>query len=69
MKIWPLRVLTQVVESGSLQAAANALHRTAPALSLTLSKLEDDVGFAILDRSGYRLQLTAEGQQFFAPCL
>ncbi|RUO19525.1 LysR family transcriptional regulator [Aliidiomarina haloalkalitolerans] len=64
MKIWPLRVLTQVVESGSLQAAANALHRTAPALSLTLSKLEDDVGFAILDRSGYRLQLTAEGQQF-----
>jgi len=64
MKIWPLRVLTQVVESGSLQAAANTLHRTAPALSLTLSKLEDDVGFAILDRSGYRLQLTAEGQQF-----
>ncbi|MCL4410266.1 MAG: LysR family transcriptional regulator [Gammaproteobacteria bacterium] len=64
MKIWPLRVLTQVVESGSLQAAANTLHRTAPALSLTLSKLEDDVGFAILDRRGYRLQLTAEGQQF-----
>ncbi|MCH8501326.1 MAG: LysR family transcriptional regulator [Aliidiomarina sp.] len=64
MKIWPLRVLTQVVESGSLQAAANTLHRTAPALSLTLSKLEDDVGFSILDRSGYRLQLTAEGQQF-----
>lgn len=64
MKIWPLKVLFTVLEKGSLQGAAKALHRTAPALSMTLQKLEDEVGFAILDRSGYRLQLTPQGTQF-----
>lgn len=64
MKIWPLRVLFKVLELGSLQAAAKQLHRTAPALSMALQKLEEEVGFPLLDRSGYRLQVTAQGAQF-----
>ena len=64
MKIWPLRVLLKVLELGSLQAAALQLHRTAPALSMALQKLEEDVGFALLNRSGYRLQVTPQGEQF-----
>lgn len=63
MKIWPLRVFLKVLELGSLQAAARELHRTPPALSMALQKLEDDVGFALLDRSGYRLQVTERGAQ------
>ncbi len=64
MNHWALQVLNTVIEKGSLQAAARVLHRTAPALSMTLSKLEEEVGFAILDRSGYRLQLTPNGSLF-----
>ncbi|HLV48357.1 MAG TPA: LysR family transcriptional regulator [Aliidiomarina sp.] len=64
MNHWALKVLNTVIEKGSLQAAAAVLHRTSPALSMTLTKLEEDVGFAILDRSGYRLQLTSNGALF-----
>ncbi|RUO33518.1 LysR family transcriptional regulator [Aliidiomarina sanyensis] len=64
MKIWPLRVLDTVIRAGSLQAGAAELHRTPAALSMALSGLEHELGFAVLDRSGYRLQLTAQGAQF-----
>lgn len=64
MNHWALKVLHTVIDKGSLQAAADVLHRTSPALSMTLTKLEEDVGFAILDRSGYRLQLTPNGELF-----
>lgn len=64
MKVWPIRVLETVVETGSLQQAAEVLSRTPPALSMTLRKLEQEAGFAVLDRSGYRLQLTERGTQF-----
>ncbi|CUS47336.1 DNA-binding transcriptional regulator, LysR family [Idiomarinaceae bacterium HL-53] len=64
MNNWPLRVLQTVIDTGSLQAAANVLHRTPPALSMTLKKLEEELGFAVLDRSGYRLQLTGQGKLF-----
>ncbi|MCO4321500.1 LysR family transcriptional regulator [Aliidiomarina quisquiliarum] len=64
MNYWALKVLHTVIEKGSLQAAAAVLHRTSPALSMTLTKLEEEVGFAILDRSGYRLQLTPNGALF-----
>ncbi|MCC5855752.1 MAG: LysR family transcriptional regulator [Idiomarina sp.] len=61
---WALQVLHTVIETGSLQAAANQLHRTSPALSMTLTKLEQDVGVPLLDRTGYRLQLTPHGKLF-----
>lgn len=64
MKIWPLRVLNTVIRAGSLQAAATELHRTPAALSMALSGLEEELGFAVLDRTGYRLQLTTQGVQF-----
>ncbi|RTE86270.1 MULTISPECIES: LysR family transcriptional regulator [Gammaproteobacteria] len=64
MNNWSLKVLQTVIDTGSLQSAAQQLHRTSPALSMTLKKLEDELGFQVLDRSQYRLHLTERGKLF-----
>lgn len=64
MTLWQLQVFQAIVDGGSLQAAASKLHRTAPALSMSLSKLEGELGFTLFTRDGYRLELTTQGRQF-----
>ena len=64
MTLWQLQVFQAIVDSGSLQAAAIQLHRTAPALSMSLTKLEDELGFTLFTREGYRLALSPQGRQF-----
>ena len=61
-----LRVLDALVAAGSLQAAAARLNRTHPTLHTSLNKMEQAVGFKLFDRSGYRLELTAEGAVFLS---
>jgi len=61
-----LRVLEALAAEGSLQAAAARLHRTHPTLHVALAKMEQAVGFALFDRTGYRLELTKEGAAFLA---
>ena len=56
--------LDAVVSQGSLQAAASYLHKTHPSVITSLRKLEDELGFALFDRSGYRTILTEEGRLF-----
>jgi len=65
MTLEQLRVLQKIVELGSLKAAAYALHKTQPALSMAIKKLEQQYDITLLDRSQYRLSLTAKGQIFF----
>ncbi|WP_337840999.1 LysR family transcriptional regulator [Rheinheimera sp.] len=65
MNLQQLHILDAIVHSDSLQQAAQKLHKTQPALSMALKKLEQECGFALLDRSQYRLQLTAAGQRFY----
>lgn len=62
MNFEQLKTLNSVVESGSITEAAKRLHKTQPALSMMLKKLEQDLGFSLFDRSGYRLQLTEKGK-------
>jgi DNA-binding transcriptional LysR family regulator len=64
LSIGQLRVLDAVVAEGSLQAAAARLGRTHPTLHTALNNMEEIVGFKLLDRTGYRLELTAEGAAF-----
>lgn len=64
MTIWQLQVFRAIVDEGSLQAAATTLHRTAPAVSMALGKLEQTLGFELFTRQGYRLSLTERGKQF-----
>ena len=56
--------LDAVVNQGSVQAGARHLHKTHPSVITALKKLEDELGFALLDRSGYRSMLTEEGKAF-----
>ncbi|MCG7529913.1 LysR family transcriptional regulator [Psychrobium sp. MM17-31] len=65
MTLEQLKALQKVVELGTIQAAADALHKTQPALSMAIKKLEQQYGFALLDRSKYRLTLTPQGKVFY----
>ncbi len=57
-----LRVFALAAELGSFTAAAKKLNRTQSAVSYALSALEEQIGLALFDRSGYRPQLTPAGQ-------
>ena len=65
MNFEQLKTLHQVVECGSISEAANKLYKTQPAISMTLKRLEKEIGFALFDRSGYRLELTSRGKIYF----
>lgn len=60
-----LETLEAVIESGSFKAAATRLHKTQPALSMAIKKLEEEFSLTLFDRSQYRPSLTAEGRVFF----
>ncbi|MEO8576213.1 MAG: LysR substrate-binding domain-containing protein [Gemmatimonadales bacterium] len=56
-----LLVLDAVDRGGSFAAGAEALMRVPSAVSHTVQKLEQDLGVAVFDRSGYRAKLTPAG--------
>ena len=64
MKLNQLQILDAIVQSASLSGAALKLHKTQPALTLAIKNLEAKIGFELLDRSKYRLQLTEKGRVF-----
>src|SRR5215471_1488867 len=55
-----------VVTEGSFQAAAAKIRRAQPSVSLAVKNLEGQLGLSLLDRSGYRVTLTAAGRSFHA---
>lgn len=57
-----LRVLSVVAEAGSFSAAARRLQRVQSAVSHTVAALEQQLGVALFDRSGYRPRLTSAGE-------
>ncbi len=59
-----LQCFDAVVRAGGFQAAAEALHRSHPAVFAAMAKLERQLGLSLLDRSGYRVRLTDAGQSF-----
>lgn len=62
MNLDRLRAFLQIVDSGSMSAAARAVHLTQPALSRTLRLLEEEVGVRLFERRGRSLVLTAGGR-------
>jgi DNA-binding transcriptional LysR family regulator len=58
-------VFHKIVQAGSFKAAAAELHKTQPAISLAMKKLEEEMEVELFDRSGYRPQLSAHGKAFF----
>ncbi|AXE31495.1 LysR family transcriptional regulator [Chromobacterium phragmitis] len=57
-----LAALDAVARHGSFSAAAEALHKVPSALTYTMQKLEQQLGVAVFDRSGYRAKLTQMGE-------
>lgn len=57
-----LRAIAAIGDQGSISAAAVRLHVAQPALSRTLSQLENRLGTRLVDRTTRRLELTAAGR-------
>ncbi len=64
-----LQTLDAVVRGGSFQAGAKALHRSHPSVINLMRSLEEQVGFTLFDRSGYRTRLTEAGEAFYKRAL
>lgn len=57
-----------VVEEGSFSAAARKLFLSQPTLSQQITLLEEELGVALFDRSGYKPKLTLRGHAFYDGC-
>jgi DNA-binding transcriptional LysR family regulator len=60
-----IQIFIAVVESGGFIAAGETMHRTQPAITNAIKKLEYRLGFELFDRTHYRPQLTARGESFY----
>ena len=56
-----------LVEEGSFAKAAGALFISQPAISKSISKLEEELGFVLLERKAGSLQPSIKSQQELAP--
>ncbi|MEJ6006702.1 LysR family transcriptional regulator [Paucibacter sp. AS339] len=61
-----LAALDAVVSHGSFARAAESLHKVTSAVSYQVKKLEDQLGLTLVDRSAYRVRLTAAGEAVLA---
>ena len=57
MNLQQLAVFREIMNTGSMSAAARNLHRTQPAVSAALKALEDSLGMDLFHRDGRRLGL------------
>ncbi|CUJ77492.1 LysR family transcriptional regulator [Achromobacter aegrifaciens] len=59
-----VRLFLGVVDAGSLSAAAELLGHTASGVSRGLSRLEEELGVILINRTTRRMELTEEGKHF-----
>jgi DNA-binding transcriptional LysR family regulator len=57
-----LQMLSELQRLGTITAVADAVHLTAPAVSMQLAALEREVGLALTERQGRRVVLTPAGE-------
>ncbi len=62
-------VFHKIVVTGSFKAAAAELHKTQPAISFSIKKLEEELEAPLFDRTSYRPVLTAHGKTFYEKSL
>lgn len=63
-----LRTFVVLVEEGSITKAANRLLLQQPAVSMALKRLEQTVGYKLIDRRPGRFELTDAGERLHALC-
>ncbi|HEY9365438.1 MAG TPA: LysR family transcriptional regulator, partial [Agromyces sp.] len=59
-----LHYFLAVCETGTLHGAAAVVHVAQPSLSRQIRRLEQELGFALFDRTTRGLSLTAAGRAF-----
>lgn len=57
-----------VAQTGGIRGAAKKLHKSQPAVSHAIKRLEDKLGFEVFDRSQYRIVPSEQGQDFLQRC-
>src|SRR5262245_30387113 len=62
MDLRDLRYFEAIAELEHLGRAAERLHRSRPALTKCIRRLEDSLGMALFERAGRGIRLTAAGQ-------
>lgn len=62
MRLRHIEVLNAVMVTGTVTAAARALHVTQPAVTHAIASMERELGYPLFERAGGRLRLTAEGR-------
>lgn len=67
--LYQINAFVAVIEEGSLQAAASKLCKTHPSIVTSIKKLEEELGFSLFDRSGYRSVPTEQAKAFYQQCL
>lgn len=63
-----MRAFVEIVDRGSLTAAAEALDRSLPTMVRTLAALETHLGARLLHRTTRRMSLTPEGRDYLERC-
>ncbi len=63
MELYQLRSFAAIAETGQLTRAAEKLHVSQPALSAQLKALEEELDFALFDRTPNGMILTAAGKR------
>ena len=67
-KLEAMRTFVDIVDHGSLTAAANAAGRSLPTVVRVLAALEDSLGTRLLRRTTRRMSLTPEGRTYLEHC-
>jgi DNA-binding transcriptional LysR family regulator len=60
-----LRTFAVIVQAASISRAASILCLTQPAVSTALRRLEEQLGYKLIERGGSKFELTAEGAVLF----
>ena len=63
-----LKYFVAVAQYGSMNQAARAMFISQPQLSHIIKGIEDEVGFALLQRTSQGSRLTREGEEFLSYC-
>lgn len=64
MELHQLKYFKAVAQCGKISEAAQSLFISAPALSTSISRLEQELGVCLFDRTSNRIILNAQGQIF-----
>lgn len=59
-----IQALKAIQESGSITAASQSLNKAKSAVHYSMKKLEEQVGFPLIENSGYRSLLTRQAEDF-----